>query len=237
MNKTVKTITCIVLALVCVFIVYKIYESIMEPVRFNKEADQRKEVAVQQLKDIRDLQVAFKSVYNRFTPSLDSLKDFYKNGEMIVLLQVGSQDDSAAVAHTEAVKKANRKITPEQMYEMYKAGDHQLVFSIQNKIAVKDTLFHSREDFDIDRIDVIPFSSDEASSAEVTKVEMDAVIKKVSGVDVPLFEAKMPWWSILHGMDRQLIVNRVAELDDQGLYPGLMVGSISAPNNNAGNWE
>ena len=66
---------------------------------------------------------------------------------------------------------------------------------------------------------------------------MDAIVKKVSGVDVPLFEAKMPWKSILNGLDHQLIVNMVSELKDQGRYEGLQVGSITAPNNNAGNWE
>ena len=71
----------------------------------------------------------------------------------------------------------------------------------------------------------------------MTKIEMNAVVKKVSGVNVPLFEAKMPWKSILNGMNHQLVVNKVAECEDQGRYEGLMVGSVSAPNNNVGNWE
>ena len=65
MNKTLKTIICIVLALCAIFLVYKIYDGIMEPVRFNKEVEARQKVAVQRLKDIRDLQVAFKSVNER----------------------------------------------------------------------------------------------------------------------------------------------------------------------------
>ena len=32
-------------------------------------------------------------------------------------------------------------------------------------------------------------------------------------------------------------INLDAEREDQGRYPGLQVGSITAPNNNAGNWE
>ena len=42
---------------------------------------------------------------------------------MTVMLQVGSQDDSAAVAHTEQVKKANRGITDEGLYKLYLAGE------------------------------------------------------------------------------------------------------------------
>lgn len=97
MNKTLKTILCIVLALCAIFLVYEIYDGIMEPVRFNKEVEARKKVAVQRLKDIRDLQVAYKSVNEKFTASFDTLKQFYNEGQMIVLMQVGSKDDSLAV--------------------------------------------------------------------------------------------------------------------------------------------
>ncbi len=237
MNKTLKTILCIVLALCAIFLVYEIYDGIMEPVRFNKELEARKKVAVQKLKDVRELQVAFKSVNERFTASFDTLKQFYNNGQMVVLMQVGSKDDSLAMAHTEAVKKAHKGITDEGLFKLYQEGDKNLVFSIQNKIAVKDTLFRSRTDFDINKIDEIPFATEGEAVAPVTKISMDAIVKKVSGVNVPLFEAKMPWKSILNGMDHQLVVNLVAECEDQGRYEGLQVGSISAPNNNVGNWE
>lgn len=90
-EQDTETIICIVLALCAIFLVYKIYDGIMEPVRFNKEVEARQKVAVQRLKDIRDLQVAFKSVNERFTASFDTLKQFYNNGEMVVLMQVGSR--------------------------------------------------------------------------------------------------------------------------------------------------
>ena len=238
MNKTLKTILSLVLALVCVFLVYKIYDGVMQPVRFEKDVNARKKVAIQQLKDIRDLQVAYKSVNDKFTASFDTLKQFYKTGEMVVLMQVGSKDDSLAVAHTNEVKKAAKgKLTDADLYKLYQQGDKNLVFAIQNKIPVRDTLFHSRTDFNIDNIDKIPFAVGEYGAAPVQNVEMDAIVKKVSGVDVPLFEAKMPYKSLLRGLDHQLIVNLVAEREDLGQYEGLQVGSITAPNNNAGNWE
>ena len=205
----------------------------MQPVRFDKLETQYKNVAVQQLKDIRELQVAYRAENGVFTASFDTLKQFYNNGQMTVMLQVGSQDDSAAVAHTEQVKKANRGITDEGLYKLYLAGEPDLVFSVQNKINVKDTLFHSRTDFDINKIDEIPFSGGD-------KVEMQATVKRVSGVDVPLFEAKMPLKSLLKELDdeyHQNIVNLVAAKNDLNQYPGWQVGSVSAPNNNAGNWE
>lgn len=225
-----KLLTWLVLPAIIVALVYAIVTSIMKPVNFNKETARRTEVAVQRLKDIRTLQVAYKSVNNRFCSSIDSLKDFYQNGEMEVVMQVGSQDDSLAMAHTDAVKKANKKITSADLYQMYMNGDKNLVFSVVNKIPVRDTLFNGRTDFNIDSLKYIPFSGK-------SPVQMQAVSKLVSGVQVPLFEAKMPYKLLLRGMDNQLRINLDAERRDQNRYEGLQVGSVTAPNNNAGNWE
>lgn len=225
-----KVLTYAVLPIVIIALAYLIYSSIMQPVRFNKEKAAREAVAIQQLKDIRTLEVAYKSVYAKFTADPDSLKDFYNNGQMEVVMQIGSLDDSVAVANTERIRKANKKITNEQLLDMYKKGEQRLVFSIKSKVPVKESILVGREDFDINKIGVIPFS-------DGAKVQMDEIIKQVSGVDVPLFEAKMPYDDLLKGLDHQLLVNLKAERADTGRYPGLMVGSIDNPNNNAGNWE
>ena len=225
-----KLFSYIILPLAIIGLAYLVYASINKPVKFDKERDARKAVAIQQLKDIREIEVAYKSVYNKFTADVDSLKDFYLNGKMKVLLQIGSQDDSAAVNHTEAIKKKNRKITNEELYKLYEKGDNQLVFTIESEVPTRSEILKDRADFDINTIGVIPFSGGD-------KVLMDAVIKTVSGVQVPLFEAKMPFNSLLKGMDEQLIINLNAEMTDTDRYPGLMVGSVDNPNNNAGNWE
>ena len=199
-----KLLTLVVLPLVIVLLVYLCYRSVQKPIGFNKEKRQRELVAIQKLKDIRTLQVAFKNQFNRFAPSIDSLVDFYKNGSMTIIKHIGSMDDSVAVA--------NKLVRREEI-----------------KIPVKDTLL-KRDDFNPDNLKVIPFS-------DGAEIEMVAVIKQVSGVNVPLFEAKIPYDALLKGMDHQLLVNLKAEREDTDRYPGLQVGSITAPNNNAGNWE
>lgn len=231
MNKTLKRIlTWFVLPVIIVVLVVLIVNSIMQPVKFNKETEARKVVAVQRLKDIRTLQVAFKGVNNRFSPTVDSLIDFYNNGQMIVVMQIGSADDSLAMAHTQKVKAANRKITAQELYRMYEQGDKNLVFSIENKIPVKESVFTDRTDFCVDSLKYIPFSGGD-------EVIMESAMKMVSGVNVPLFEAKMPYKSLLKGLNNQLRINLDAQQKDMNRYEGLQVGSISAPNNNAGNWE
>ncbi len=233
MSKSLKIILEIVLAALIVLLAWLIIASVQKPVKFNKELDARSQVAVQRLKDIRTLQVAYKSAYGRFSPTVDSLKMFYENGKMDITMQIGSNDDSIAVANTEAIKKANKKLNPAQMTaklrEAYEQGQ-KVVFSETTQIPVKDTLFTSRPDFCIDSLYFIPFSGKQ-------KVEMESAIKTVSGVQVPLFEARMPYKALCKGMDNQLRINKDAECEDQNKYKGLQVGSVSAPNNNAGNWE
>ena len=235
MNKIVKILVEILLALAAVGCVYGIYRSIMKPVNFNKEKARRQEVAVQRLKDIRTLEVAFKGVNNRYTADLDSLINFYNTGKMDIIMQIGSQDDSLAWENTKkytndkAFKKLSKQEQNAKFMELYRKGE-KLVFSISTPINVKDTLFNGRPDFSVDSLKYIPFSGKQL-------VETDAIVKTVSGVQVPLFEARMPWKALLKGMDNQLRINLDSECEDQNKYEGLQVGSVSMPNNNAGNWE
>ena len=233
MNKGLKIGLEILLAVIICLLAWLTVKSVQKPVKFNQELKARSEVAIQRLKDIRTLQVAFKSVNGRFSPTVDSLKIFYETGKMDIVMQIGSNDDSVAVANTEAIKKANKKLKPAEitakLQEAYAAGT-RVVFSTVTEIPVKDTLFRSRPDFCIDSLYYIPFSGKQLT-------QMESTIKTVSGVQVPLFEARMPYKALCLGMDNQLRINKDAECRDQNKYEGLQVGSVTAPNNNAGNWE
>lgn len=198
-----KILTFIIFPVIIVVAGYLVVTSVKKPVDFNKEKEKREAVAIQRLKDIRDLEVAFRSTYGKYTASIDSLIDFYNNGQIVIIRQIGSMDDSAAVAN-------------------------KLVRRDSIKINVKDTLFQ-REGFVLEDLRTIPFSNGKP-------IILKEAIKIVSGVSVPLFEAAMPYDDLLTGMDRQLIINFKAERRDMNKYEGLKVGSIDAPNNNAGNW-
>ena len=229
MNSILKKVLTFLILPACIAgLTYALVSSIMEPVHFEKHREYRKDIAVQRLKDIRELQVAYKNVNGKYTADIDSLITFYKEGKMKVVMQIGSQDDSVAVANTKALKARKPRIKPEKMLKLYNEGQ-SLVFKIENEVPVRDTLFNNREHFVIDSLAFIPFCGD--------SIIMASTVKKVSGVNVPLFEASMPYKSLLKGLNNQLRVNLDAQCEDQGKYKGLQVGSISAPNNNAGNWE
>ena len=231
-----KVLVYLIFPLAIIGLVYLIVESVMEPVRFNNEKAAREQVAIQRLKDIRTLQNAYKTENGKFTASFDTLKSFYTDSSMTVVMQLGSADDSIAVANTEKLKRRNPRIKPEQMLELYKKGE-RLVFRIENEILVKDTLFRNRKDFNLDSLAIVPFSQGDS-------IKMQAVVKTVSGVKVPLFEASMTYKSLLKGMDNQLRINLDAQEKERNEkkygtadFSGLKVGSVTAPNNNAGNWE
>lgn len=228
-----KLFTWLILPALIVLLTYLLVQGIMQPVKFNEQKAFRESIAVQRLKDIRDLQVAYKNVNGRYASTIDSLKLFYNEGKMKITMNVGSKDDSLAMAHTDQIKKKYRYLKGDKLTaklnELYLAGDQNLVFQVVTEVPVRDTVFRGRTDFNVDSLAMIPFCGD--------SIIMESTVKTVSGVKVPLFEASMPFKSLLRGLNNQLRINLDAEREDQGRYKGLQVGSISAPNNNAGNWE
>ena len=94
MRKAVQ----IILLLLIVYFGYRLIQSINEPVKFQNELNKRSAKTIQRLKDIRTAQVAFKSKYDRYTGSFDTLMRFINEDSLIVVKQIGSEEDSVAVA-------------------------------------------------------------------------------------------------------------------------------------------
>jgi len=92
-----KTFIQIGLTLAIIILAYLVYESIMNPIRFNKEKAVRETKVIERLKDIRTAQIAYKSVYDKYADNFDSLTDFLKNGTFSLVLKIGDIDDSSAV--------------------------------------------------------------------------------------------------------------------------------------------
>ena len=71
-----KKLFQIILAVAIVGLVYVIYVQISTPIRFDKETKAKKAQVIDRIKDIRTAQRAFKSKYQHFTASFDSLSAF-----------------------------------------------------------------------------------------------------------------------------------------------------------------
>jgi len=105
--KTVKYIVQILLGGLIIVLAYLIYSGIMKPIDFKNEKDARYEKVIERLKDIRTAQVAYKSVYEKYTGSFDTLINFVKHDSFPVVYKEGSEDDSLAVAKGLIVRKTS----------------------------------------------------------------------------------------------------------------------------------
>ena len=77
-----KKIAQIILAVVIVALVYVIYDQISTPIRFEQEMKAKKAQVIDRINDIRTAQRAFKSKYQRFTGSFDTLASFILNDSL-----------------------------------------------------------------------------------------------------------------------------------------------------------
>ena len=74
MKQSVIRIICAVLVIPIVLLIWLTVQSVMEPVNFNKHRAYRESVAIQRLKDIRDLQVAYNLNSNETQYFLTTIK-------------------------------------------------------------------------------------------------------------------------------------------------------------------
>ena len=208
-----KAVIQIVLLIVIIVLGYLLYESIMKPIRFNKDKLAIEQATIQRLKDIRSTQVAFKSEYSRYSGDFDSLITFVKSGSFSVVKAIGSIPDSLleeGMTEKEAVKQG-------------------LISRDTVKVSVLDSLFHNN--YAIDSLKFVPFAGSNQFALGA------GWIVTGSKVRVPVFEAKVPYSLLLSKLDPQLVINYTEEREKITGYAGLRVGSLTEATNNAGNWE
>jgi len=204
-----KYLIRVVLLVVIIGLAYLIYNGIQKPIKFKAEHQRRYDIVVENLKDIRTTQIAYKSVYKRFTADFDSLINFVKYDSFPVVKVIGNMDELREIyGLTESQAIRQGRLVRDTSY-----------------VLVRDSLFNS--DYYIDSLNIIPFSENKLFVLGAREIETGSKVK------VWVFEASALNFEFLAGLDRQLIIN----LNDKTDFPGLKVGSLEEVNNNAGNWE
>jgi len=89
-----RLIIRIVLTIIIIILGYLVVESIMGPVRFQNEHNHRKKIVVDRMKDIRSIQLTYRSLNNRYTGSFDTLIDFLKNTKIPVVKIIPDPTDT-----------------------------------------------------------------------------------------------------------------------------------------------
>jgi hypothetical protein len=206
-----KTAIQIVLLIAIVALGYFLYDSIMEPIRFNNEVKIREDATVERLKNIRTVQVAYKDVYGNFTGNFDTLIHFAKY-------------DSFSIQSKEHLPGWD----PDQFNEKQGIERGLIKVSVTKK-SVRDSLF--APDYPIDRLRYIPFTNGKEFTLGAGEVLTLSMVK------VKVFEAYALYDTLLAGLDDQLVTNYIYDREKITKFPGLKVGSLTEATNNAGNWE
>ena len=96
-----------------------------------------------------------------------------------------------------------------------------------------ETLFKGEFTADnIDQITYIPYSN-----GQRFEIEVNNTYSTSQGIIVPIMAAKAHYKTYLSDLNRMELINLIDKEEKLEHYPGLMFGSVDAPNNNAGNWE
>lgn len=77
----------------------------------------------------------------------------------------------------------------------------------------------------------IPFSDNKKFELATT------IYTNKSGSTTPLMECRAPYAAYLDGLSEKRINELTETANSTGEYPGLKIGDITTPNENAGNWE
>ena len=210
-----KKLFQIILAVAIVGLVYVIYVQISTPIRFDKETKAKKAQVIDRIKDIRTAQRAFKSKYQHFTASFDSLSAFVLTDTLELARKIVDEDDSAAMA---MLKKSGKK-------------------NIEKfKIAVIDTIFAPKK---VTRQDVENFRFIPGTGNKAQFIMEAGIITTESKVVIPVVECRAPYKAFLDTVAyRQEVINLIDEEQNNfNRYPGVKFGSMDSGNNEAGNWE
>lgn len=207
-----QQIVTIALGVVIAVLIVILVRQFTTPLNFDKEKKVRDQEVIAQIKEIRSAQQAYKSKYQAYTPSFDTLIDFILNDSLEFERRIGSFDDSVAVAEGRVY------------FEKFMIPAIDTVFS--KKFTPEQVL----------QLANIPFS--EIYYGEPQKFYLDAgTIVTESGVEVPVFECRAPFKAYLRDLNEQELINLIARENELARYPGIKVGDMTRTSNDAGNWE
>jgi hypothetical protein len=124
----------ILLGVVIVILGYLLVDSILKPLRFEKEVDLRSEAVIQNLIDLRNGQQLYKQFYRGYMGDFDTLINFLENSEIPIVNKIPDPED------TTFTKTINDTV---------------------GYVKVADSLFKDRKNFSLTSLKYIPYSDGE----------------------------------------------------------------------------
>lgn len=91
----------VVLFFLAAFLCYALYKNMQEFIFADKEMNQRKELTIDKLTTLKNVQLAHKSKYGRYASTADSLLLFMQSDSITYERKIGDPNDSTVVARVE----------------------------------------------------------------------------------------------------------------------------------------
>lgn len=176
-----KGIIQIALWVVIVFLGYLIYNSIQEPIEFEKIKKERYMPVLKKLEDIRISEIAYKDVNGYYADDFDELVSFIDTAEFVL---TQSRDTS---------------YLDEEYKEIYGVDKYvpDIIIDTLGFASVKDSLFKDTNRYK--EMMYIP------NTDKKEKFELDAGVIIVNDNEIPVFEASVDKAVILKGLNENLI--------------------------------
>ncbi len=202
----------LILIVAAVFFGFKIYDSITAPVKFNQTKKQRYAKIIDRLKDIRDAEVAYRTITGDYTASFDSLIQFIDTAKFPIITQRDS-----------VIKKYDRFRGIEKEEEI-------IIIDTLGFVSVKDSLF--KNDNRYKEMMWVPIPGREKK----VKFELRKSYLEKGEVKMPVFEAKVHKKEVLYDQPEDLVVQELNVISTEEINgPYISVGSLEEVTT-SGNW-
>ena len=208
-SKYMRIIKSVLWILIIVF-AYKVYGSINGPIEFNKVKNERYLKVIDKLKDIRNAQIAFKSVNGIYSDNFDSLISFIDTAQYTLI----QKRDSSFLEY-------DRTFRIDMLREV-------VVIDTLGFASVKDSLFGNSNRYK--NMASIPIDGVD----ETFKIKSDVIDK--NGYNVPVFEVRVSKDVVLFDQNKDLLKQEKGLMSVDGVNgPDIVLGSLSEVSTN-GNW-
>ena len=207
-----KLVIQLLLWVVIIFLGYLVFNSVYEPIQFNKLKEKRYAKVIENLIDIRQAELAHRQVTGRFTGDFDRLIEFVDTAQFTL------------------TQRRDTVYLDEEYREIYGVDREveDVVIDTLGFVSVKDSLFKNRDNWR--NMMNVPIEGVDA------QFELEAGTVRKGDSEIPVFEAKIAKEVVLYDQDPDLVnqEEQTVSVDNvNGAY--ISVGSMDEVNT-SGNW-
>ena len=210
--KKFKSLILIGLWAIIIFLGYITFMSVYGEIQFNQLKEKRYKVAIENLKDIRDAQLAHKTVTGQFQNNWDSLVHFIENEKFTI------------------TQRRDSTVIDEVLTRRYGVDTTKdiVIIDTLGYVPVKDSLFGADPRYKT-MMNVPVGKADE-------KFKLQTGMINQNNINIPVFEASVEKDILLYDQDKNLVKKEKEVVSVEGVNgPTLKVGSMEEVNTN-GNW-